>query len=114
GEDAMNRRFWRALLIWLAAMGLGVGLLWNTRFSADVSFFLPSQPTAEQQVMVDQLREGAVSRLLMLAIAGGSAEQRADASRALRAALAADDSLATVQNGEAQALEAARDFMLDH
>ncbi|MDO9433893.1 MMPL family transporter [Hydrogenophaga sp.] len=110
----MNRAFWRALLIWLAAMGLGLVLLLNTRFSADVSFFLPSKPTPEQQVMVDQLREGAVSRLLMLAIAGGSAEQRADASRALRAALASDKALETVQNGEAEALETVRDFMLDH
>ncbi len=110
----MNRSFWRALLIWLVAMGLGLILLWNTRFSADVSFFLPSKPTPEQQVMVDQLREGAVSRLLMLSIAGGDADQRADASRALRAALAGHDTLATVQNGEAEAMDAARDFMLDH
>ena len=110
----MTRPFWRALLIWLAAMTVGLGLLWNTRFSADVSFFLPSQPTPEQAVMVDQLREGAVSRLLMLAISGGEAQQRADASRALRAALLRDDTLDTVQNGEAEALDAARDFLLDH
>jgi predicted exporter len=110
----MTRSAWRALLIWLAAMALGLVLLWNTRFSADVSFFLPSRPTAEQSVMVDQLKEGAVSRMLMLAIAGGDAGQRADASRALRAALASDERLDTVQNGEAEALDAARDFLLDH
>ncbi|MBP7566775.1 MAG: MMPL family transporter [Burkholderiaceae bacterium] len=110
----MTRSVWRALLIWLAAMAVGLGLLWNTRFSADVSFFLPSKPTPEQSVMVDQLREGAVSRLLMLAIAGGTPDQRADASRALRAALRAEPSLDTVQNGEAEALDAARDFLLDH
>jgi predicted exporter len=110
----MSRTAWRALWIWLAAMAVGLVLLWNTRFSADVSFFLPSRPTAEQAVMVDQLREGAVSRLLMGAISGGTPEQRADASRALRAALAEDPSLDTVQNGESTAMEAARDFLLDH
>lgn len=110
----MTRSVWRALLIWLAAMAVGLVLLWNTRFSADVSFFLPSKPTPEQAVMVDQLREGAVSRLLMLAITGGSSDQRADASRALRAALKEEASLDTVQNGEAEALDAARDFLLDH
>jgi len=110
----MTRSVWRALLIWLAAMAVGLGLLWNTRFSADVSFFLPSKPTPEQAVMVDQLREGAVSRLLMLAIVGGTADQRADASRALRAALKDEPSLDTVQNGEAEAMDAARDFLLDH
>lgn len=110
----MTRSVWRALLIWLAAMAVGLGLLWNTRFSADVSFFLPSKPTPEQSVMVDQLREGAVSRLLMLAIVGGSPDQRADASRALRASLKGEPSLDTVQNGEAEALDVARDFLLDH
>lgn len=110
----MTRSVWRALLIWLAAMAVGLGLLWNTRFSADVSFFLPSKPTPEQAVMVDQLREGAVSRLLMLAIVGGTPEQRADASRALRASLKDEPSLDTVQNGEADAMDAARDFLLDH
>lgn len=110
----MSRGVWRALLIWLAAMALGVVLLLNTRFSADVSFFLPSKPTAEQSVMVDQLREGAVSRLLMVAIAGGDADQRAEASRALRAALAGNAAFATVQNGEAEAMDASRDFLLAH
>jgi predicted exporter len=110
----MSRGVWRALLIWLAAMALGVVLLLNTRFSADVSFFLPSKPTPEQSVMVDQLREGAVSRLLMVAIAGGDAGQRAEASRALRASLAGNAAFATVQNGEAEAMDASRDFLLAH
>jgi len=110
----MTRGVWRALVIWLAAMALGVVLLLNTRFSADVSFFLPSKPTPEQSVMVDQLREGAVSRLLMVAIAGGDAGQRAEASRALRASLAGNAAFATVQNGEAEAIDATRDFLLTH
>ncbi|MDZ4101964.1 MAG: MMPL family transporter [Hydrogenophaga sp.] len=110
----MSRGVLRALLIWLAAMALGVVLLLNTRFSADVSFFLPAQPTPEQSVMVDQLREGAVSRLLMVAIAGGDAGQRAEASRALRASLAGHAAFATVQNGEAEAMDATRDFLLAH
>jgi len=110
----MSRGVWRALLIWLAAMAFGVVLLLNTRFSADVSFFLPSKPTPEQSVMVDQLREGAVSRLLMVAIAGGDAGQRAEASRALRTSLAGNAAFATVQNGEAEAMDASRDFLLAH
>ena len=110
----MSRGVLRALLIWLAAMALGVLLLLNTRFSADVSFFLPSKPTAEQSVMVDQLREGAVSRLLMVAIGGGDARQRAETSRALHASLAGNPAFATVQNGEADAMDASRDFLLAH
>ncbi|MBK8524880.1 MAG: hypothetical protein IPL58_12890 [Betaproteobacteria bacterium] len=53
-----------------------------------MSFFLPARPSAEQQVLIDQLKEGAVSRLLMLAVEGGDATQRAAASRELRQRLA--------------------------
>ena len=74
----------RTFLLWLLAMLAGAAIVWNTRFTADMSFFLPSHPTAEQQVLVDKLKEGVVSRLLMLAIEGGEAEQRAAISRNLR------------------------------
>ena len=67
----------RTFLLWLLAMLVGAAIVWNTRFTADMSFFLPAKPTAEQQVLVDQLKEGVVSRLLMLAIEGGEASQRA-------------------------------------
>ena len=74
----------RSLLIWLLAVAAGAVVVWNSRFVADMSFFLPAHPGAAQQVLVDQIRTGAVSRLLMLAIAGGDARQRAGLSRDLR------------------------------
>ena len=80
----MTRQAGRALTIWLLAMLAGAIVVWNSHFSADMSFFLPAKPTAEQQVLVDQLKEGVVSRLLMVAIEGGDAGQRAAASRACR------------------------------
>ena len=40
----------------------------NTRFSTDMSAFLPRSPNPAQQILVDQLREGVVSRLILLAI----------------------------------------------
>ena len=60
----MTRQAGRALTIWLLAMLAGAIVVWNSHFSADMSFFLPAKPTAEQQVLVDQLKEGVVSRLL--------------------------------------------------
>ena len=50
-----------------------------------MSAFLPSSPTAEQQLLVDQLRHGPVARLLLLAIDGPpeTAPQRARLSQAL-------------------------------
>ena len=70
----------RSFLIWLLAMLAGVAIVWNSRFVADMSFFLPAHPGAGQQVLVDQIKTGVVSRLLMLAVAGGDARQRAGLS----------------------------------
>jgi predicted exporter len=104
----------RTFLLWLLAMLAGAAIVWNTRFTADMSFFLPSHPTAEQQVLVDQLKEGVVSRLLMLAIEGGDAEQRAAISRNLRGRLAKMPEFVSVQNGEAGSQDADRAFLFKH
>ncbi|WP_299069142.1 hypothetical protein [Accumulibacter sp.] len=104
----------RTFLLWLLAMLAGAAIVWNSRFSADMSFFLPAHPSAEQQVLVDQLREGAVTRLLMLAIGGGDAQQRAALSRELRARLADGPELATLRNGDHHSLDADREYLFRH
>ncbi|MCG2575779.1 MMPL family transporter [Dechloromonas sp. XY25] len=110
----MTRQAGRALAIWLLAMLAGALVVWNSHFAADMSFFLPAKPSAEQQVLVDQLKEGVVSRLLMVAIAGGDSAQRAAASRGLRSRLEKRPEFASVQNGEAGSMNADRDFLFDH
>jgi predicted exporter len=104
----------KVFLVWLALMLAGVAVVWNSRFSADMSFFLPSKPTLEQQALVGQLKDGTVSRLLMLSIEGGDAPQRAAVSRELRKRLASDPAYVSVQNGEAGGLESERDVLLRH
>ena len=101
-------------LSWLVLMLAGAGVVWNSRFTADMSFFLPSRPSAEQQLMVDQLRDGSVSRLLMLSVEGGDATQRAIVSRELRKRLGNQADFVSVQNGEAGGLDGERDFFLRH
>lgn len=92
----------------------GATIVWNTRFTADMSFFLPSHPTPEQQALVSQLKEGVVSRLLMLAVEGGNAQQRAVISRDLRGRLAKMPEFVSVQNGEAGSQDADRAFLFEH
>ena len=104
----------RVFLVWLLLMGVGLAVVANSRFSTDISFFLPTDPTPEQQVLVGQLKDGSVSRLLMLAIGGGDASARAKVSRAMRHALVARDDFVSVQNGEAGALDNERAFFLRH
>lgn len=104
----------RSLLLWLLAMLAGAAIVWHSRFTADMSFFLPSKPTPEQQVLVNQLKEGAVARLLMVAISGGDDKQRAALSHDLRGRLAKMPEFASVQNGESDSQTADRDFLLKH
>jgi len=110
----MTRRAGRTFLLWLLAMLAGAAIAWNSRFTADMSFFLPAHPTPTQQVLVDQLKEGVVSRLLMVAISGGDAPQRAQLSRDLRARLAAMPAFLSVQNGESGSQDADREFLFRH
>jgi predicted exporter len=104
----------RAFLIWLLAMLAGAAVVWNSHFSADMSFFLPGKPSPAQKVLVDQLKEGVVSRLLMVAIEGGDAAQRAAISRGLRGRLQQLPAFTAVQNGEAGSHDADRDFLFRH
>ncbi|KON80550.1 MMPL family transporter [Azoarcus sp. PA01] len=96
----MTQRFVPALLVWLAFVGLSVAVVSQTRFTSDLSAFLPASPTAEQQVLVDQLRDGMVSRLLLIGIEGGDATTRSALSRELARRLRADPAFGVVANGE--------------
>jgi predicted exporter len=110
----MTQKPGRTFLLWLLAMLAGAAIVWNSRFTADMSFFLPANPTAEQQVLVDQLKEGVVSRLLMIAIEGGDVSQRAAVSRELRGRLEKVPEFVSVQNGETGSQAADRDFLFKH
>ncbi|QGT78394.1 MMPL family transporter [Guyparkeria halophila] len=100
--------------LWLSVLLLAVYSVTQTRFTADMSAFLPASPSAEQRLLVDQLQQGAISRTFLIGIEGGTAEQRAEASRGLHAALAGDPAFTNVQNGDAGDRERARRFLFEH
>lgn len=93
---------WRApsLWAWLVLLALGAWLCTRATYVADLSAFLPSAPTAEQRVLLAQLKSGATARVLMLGIRGGDAAQRAEASRQLAAALRSSGVFEAVHNGD--------------
>jgi len=96
----MTRRWLPALLAWLVLVAAALAVIAQTRFTADLSAFLPRSPTAEQQVLVDQLSDGMVSRLLLVGIEGGDAASRAAVSRELARRLRDDPAFGSVANGE--------------
>lgn len=93
-------RRWLALAIWALLVGLAVLQILRTPFTADLSAFLPASPDARQRLLIEQIHSGAPSRTVLMAISGGDATQRAEASRALARALRASDRFDSVNNGE--------------
>jgi predicted exporter len=101
------------LALWIVALLAAAWQIAHTRFVADMSSFLPLDPTAEQRVLVDQLRDGAISRMILAGIEGGDAARRAAVSKALAKSLSAAPAFAGVSNGAA-AFERERELLLDY
>jgi predicted exporter len=101
-----------ALAVWLALVALAALIAARAHYTADLSAFLPRAPTAMQRLLVDQLRNGAASRLLLMDIRGGDAAARAGLSRATADALRRDPQFTAVENGGPAAAD--RGFLFQH
>ncbi len=67
---------------------------------SDLTFFLPQKPNVVDQILLQQMQEGPVSRFILIALSGQTAEIRAQGSRRLIEALQNDPLLLRVSNGE--------------
>jgi predicted exporter len=102
------------IAVWVGAMVLAAIIVARANYTADLSAFLPRAPSERQRLLVDQLRDGAASRLLLIAIEGGDAAARAELSRAIARQLRADAAFAAVDNGEPVNEERDREFLFAH
>jgi predicted exporter len=82
--------------------------------TADLSAFQPRAPTTTQRLLVEQLREGLASRLIMVAIDGPGAPERARLTAGLARRLRADPQFAAVSDGDSAGLEAAERLLFEH
>jgi predicted exporter len=110
----MNRAGLRSTALFVLFALVAALIAARAHYSADLSAFLPRSPTATQQLLVEQLREGPAARLILVAIGGADAGARARVSMALGRALRTDPAFASVSNGEAQTLERDRAFLFQH
>ena len=99
------------IVAWLVLLAACIAVIARTPVTTDLSAFLPRSPTPEQQVLADQLRDGIVSRLILIGLEGASPEALARASRAVAAALRKDERFASVANGEETAAAGNRDYL---
>jgi predicted exporter len=105
---------YRVLSLWLAALLLCVLQIMQTRFVADMSAFMPSAPNERQQLLVDQLREGVIARLIMVGIEGGDPAMRARISGEFAKNLRKSQLFVSVQNGAAITQEHDRAYIFDN
>lgn len=99
----MRRLRWS---VWFATLLVFIVIAWRASYTSDLSAFLPDAPTPSQRLLVDQLRSGPVSRLLLLGIEGtgdsagaAGAPDRARLSKALAEALRGAPDIGAVSNG---------------
>lgn len=103
-----------AITAWLFMMLVGLGIIARSHFTADLSAFLPRTPTAQQQLLMDQLRDGLASRLILVGIEGADEVARAAISRAMAASLREQADFVAIHNGEPVTLERDRAILFEY
>ncbi len=109
-----RRRGITAIMLWLIFLLACVGIISRTQFTTDLSAFLPRAPTPEQQLLMDQLRDGLAARLILVGIEGADAPTRARLSRQIAQRLRADPAFVSVNNGEPVNTEHDRSFLFNN
>src|ERR1700753_861657 len=110
----MTRTGWLATAGWGAFVVACVVVVGFAHYTTDLSAFLPRSPTATQRLLVDQLREGIASRLILIGIEGADPAERARMSMAWGRRLRADPQFVAVNNGEPVGLDRDRELLFNH
>lgn len=93
---------------------VSLAIISRSHFTADLSAFLPRTPTPEQQLLMDQLKDGLASRLILVGIEGADAKTRAELSKKIAQALRSDSAFVTANNGELLTTELDRNYLFNH
>ncbi len=100
------------LAAWLILVVVSLWVLKGARLSTDMSAFLPSNPDEHQRLLVDQIKDGALSRMVLMGIEGGDSATRAATSERLAKAMRADSAFASVVNGDAASRELDQHYLM--
>ncbi|MDO9112646.1 MAG: MMPL family transporter [Polaromonas sp.] len=113
----MNRLLQRRFLpvwLWLAFLLACGAIISRTPITTDLSAFMPRNPTAEQQLLMDQLKDGLASRLILVGIEGEDGPARARLSKEVARTLRADPAFVAVNNGEPVNKERDRTYLFNN
>lgn len=103
-----------AIALWLAfIIACGI-IISRSQFTTDLTAFLPRSPTPAQQLLLEQIRDGMASRLILVGIEGADSSTRAKLSKQIAQHLRADPAFVTVNNGESVSAERDRAFLFNN
>ena len=102
------------IVFWLLGLLLCGIVIGRSQFTTDLSAFMPRNPTPEQQLLMNQLRDGIASRLILVGIEGSDAPTRARLSQEMAGRLRSNPAFATVNNGEPVNAGRDRNFLFDN
>lgn len=103
-----------ALGVWLLTLIASGWLISRTAIVADLTGFLPTSVSPNQQLLIAQLKDGVASRLILIAVEGSDADQLGEISKKMAGRLRADPLFEYVNNGEAALAENDREFLMRH
>jgi predicted exporter len=112
--QAPARRGRTAIALWLAFIIACSIIISRSQFTTDLSAFLPRSPTPAQQLLLEQIRDGLASRLILVGIEATDASTRARLSTHIAQRLRADPAFVSVNNGEPVSAERDRAFLFNH
>lgn len=97
-----NERSPRLLnLVWLIIAAIMAAIVYlRLDLSFDLSAFVPRQTTLSHEILIEQIRRGPASRLLVIGIGGASRSALADVSDQLKRKLSESPAFVTVMNGD--------------
>jgi len=95
GKLARVSVFW--ILLALASITI---LTFRLQLTFDLSAFFPRETSLTQEILLEQLKNGPGSRLIVIGLKGESPEQLAEISDLMKESLAADPAFLNVLNGE--------------
>ncbi len=102
------------IALWLAFILVCCVIISRTQFTTDLSAFLPRSPTPEQQLLLEQIRDGLASRLILVGIEGADAPARAQLSKQLAQRLQGDPAFVSVNNGMSDRAQHDRAFLFNN
>lgn len=110
----MNARGRITAVLWLALVAACAWVWAHARVTTDLSAFLPRSASGTERLLLDQMRDGAAARLMLVGIEGASRADLARTSRRLAADLRASGLFSYVANGDEALSSTERAWVFEH